>query len=274
MMAILSNPHTHTTYCDGKASAEEMVRAAIAKGFHCLGFSGHCYTAFDESYAMSKEGTLRYLEEIRKLQREYEGVIDILAGVEWDYYGEIGRHDFDFTIGSVHYIHSPLTGKYYTIDYTAEELECCLKEGFAGDMDAMLSAYFNSVADTAVSRKPTILGHFDLIRKLNRNSRFFDEESPAYLEIALSAVEKAVEAGAVIEVNTGGIYRGYCSTPYPAEPILRRIYSLGGEVIVTSDAHDTESIGFLFEQTQQQLKAIGFQQVQVLRKDGLRAQEI
>ena len=27
------NFHTHTTYCDGKETAEQMVQAAIAKGF-------------------------------------------------------------------------------------------------------------------------------------------------------------------------------------------------------------------------------------------------
>ena len=33
--------HTHTKWCDGKNSAEEMVRAALALGLECLGFSGH-----------------------------------------------------------------------------------------------------------------------------------------------------------------------------------------------------------------------------------------
>ena len=33
---ITANAHTHTTFCDGKCSAEEMVQAAIAEGFHCL----------------------------------------------------------------------------------------------------------------------------------------------------------------------------------------------------------------------------------------------
>ena len=34
------NFHTHTTYCDGKETAEQMVQAAIAKGFTRLGFRG------------------------------------------------------------------------------------------------------------------------------------------------------------------------------------------------------------------------------------------
>ena len=66
-MTILSNAHTHTTYCDGKNSAEEMVQAAIARGFRCLGFSCHSYTPFDERYCLSPGATGRYIREIRAL---------------------------------------------------------------------------------------------------------------------------------------------------------------------------------------------------------------
>lgn len=273
-MTILSNAHTHTTYCDGRAAAEEMIKTAVEKGFTCLGFSGHCYTAFDESYAMSPGGTGRYIREIRALQEKYRGVIDILLGTEWDYYGEIDRDDYDFTIGSVHYIRSPLTDKYYTVDSTPQELERCLEEGFHSNVMAMLSAYYNSVADMAVNKKPTILGHFDLIRKLNKDGRFFDEESPAYLHLAATALEKAVEAGAVIEVNTGGVYRGYRSTPYPAESLLRRLQALGGRVTLSSDAHDMGGIDFLFAETEQKLAGLGFTEIQVMTKDGLRPQKL
>ena len=40
-MKYLQNLHTHTTYCDGKNTAEEMVQKAIELGFKSLGFSGH-----------------------------------------------------------------------------------------------------------------------------------------------------------------------------------------------------------------------------------------
>lgn len=273
-MTILSNAHTHTNYCDGKATPEEMVQAAIAKGFTCLGFSGHSYTAFDESYAMSPGATTRYIREIRSLQEKYKGTIDILLGTEWDYFGEIDREEYDFVIGSVHYIKSPLTDVYYTVDYQAEELERCLDEGFHGNVMAMLSAYYDSVAEMAAGGQPTILGHFDLIRKLNKGSRFFDEESPAYLHIATSAVERAVKAGAVIEVNTGGMYRGYRSTPYPAEPLLRKICSLEGRVTISSDAHDPEGLDYMFAQTEKMLKKLGFRQVQVLTAKGLKPQKL
>ena len=42
--SMKGNLHTHTTYCDGNNSPEEMVLDAISAGFNVLGFSGHSYT--------------------------------------------------------------------------------------------------------------------------------------------------------------------------------------------------------------------------------------
>ena len=44
---MLTNYHTHTTFCDGKSTVEEIVLSALAKGFDAIGFSGHGFTTFD-----------------------------------------------------------------------------------------------------------------------------------------------------------------------------------------------------------------------------------
>ena len=38
---IKQNLHTHSLYCDGKDSFEEMIQTAIEKEFTILGFSSH-----------------------------------------------------------------------------------------------------------------------------------------------------------------------------------------------------------------------------------------
>ena len=58
------NLHTHTTYCDGNYTPEEIVKTAIDKGFSYIGFSGHSYTFFDETYAMTKENTDKYFDDV------------------------------------------------------------------------------------------------------------------------------------------------------------------------------------------------------------------
>ena len=76
---IKSNFHTHTLLCDGINMPEEMVIAAVDKGFDTLGFSGHCYTTYDESYCMSRENTLKYKTEIARLQEKYRGQLEAYA---------------------------------------------------------------------------------------------------------------------------------------------------------------------------------------------------
>ena len=44
---ILTDFHTHTRFCDGKNTAEEMVNAAIRLGLSKIGFSCHSFTPFD-----------------------------------------------------------------------------------------------------------------------------------------------------------------------------------------------------------------------------------
>ena len=74
--------HVHTTFCDGQAGAEEMVRAALARGMDAVGFSGHGRTAFDESWCMSEAGTAAYRAEIARLKKAYAGRISVFCAIE------------------------------------------------------------------------------------------------------------------------------------------------------------------------------------------------
>lgn len=269
-MKLTANAHTHTTWCDGKNTAEEMVQAAIAAGFDCIGFSGHSYTAFDESYAMSLAATELYREELLKLRQKYKDQIYVSIGLEWDWYSDqIPREAYDYVIGSVHYIYSDRTGKYYTIDYTPEEFSDCLTEAFDGDFFAMAKAYYTSVADMATQRKPDIIGHLDLLRKLNADNRFFDETEEAYLALAKEAAKVCIENGCIIEINTGGMYKGYRDTPYPAMQLLLYIAQENGKIAIHSDAHDTKGIDFYFPEALQMAKDAGFREVWQLTKQGM-----
>lgn len=272
---ITSNAHTHTTWCDGKNTAEEMVLAAISSGFSCLGFSGHSETWFDTSYAMSEEETQGYRREVLALKEKYRGQIDVMLGIEWDG-ATVGLNpqDYDYTIGSCHYLHDPKSDRYYAVDYTKEELKDCCREVFDGDGLAMAKAYYDGVTEMVKKRKPTIVGHLDLIRKLNAENRFFDEKAPEYMEMALEAARVCVESGCIIEVNTGGIYKGYRSTPYPAKPLLCHIAALGGRITINSDAHDTKGIDFMFSQALDLLKQCGFTTLWQLTGQGMREFQI
>ena len=273
-MKLRSNPHTHTAFCDGKSTAEEQVLSAIAKGFVSLGFSGHAYTPFDLSYCMTPEKYPLYLSELRRLQKVYGDRLQIVPGMEQDSFHPIDPADFGlppdapacelpirYRIASVHYIRDPQSGKYYEVDLSQQELGCCRDEVFGGNGLEMVRAYYAECVRNAYEGKGDIIGHFDLIRKLNSGGLFFDEEGEEYQRIALTALDEAIEAGVPFEVNTAGYRNGKQIQPYPAIFLLRRLAERKVPVIVTSDCHDAAQLDFQFDRAAQLLRELGFRSV-------------
>ena len=114
----------------------------------------------------------------------------------------------------------------------------------------------------------------DSIKKLNANGEFFDEESPRYKAAALKALQAAKANDCLLEVNTGGVYRGYRKDFYPGPWLLGEWQKMGGKVIITSDSHDINSLTYGFDEAAAAIKAAGFTSVQVLTGNGFETQEL
>ena len=262
-MPIRSNLHTHTVYCDGQNTPLEMVEAAIEKGFRSIGFSGHAYTAFDPDCCMSPTGTLAYCAEIRTLQEEYTGVIDVFLGLENDGLVPQPTDGYDYIIGSVHYLYAQ--GNYHTVDNSPHHMHACIEEGYGGDALNMAQAYYDLLVSYATTDRVDIVGHFDLLRKMNGDKRFFDPLGPAYRRIALEALEPIAKAGKIFEVNTGAIARGFLKEPYPAPFLLKRLLELKAPIIVSSDAHAAENLDAQFGAVSTMLYEMGFRETMELK---------
>ncbi len=263
----LSSVHVHSKLCDGKNTLDELAVTAWKAGLKTLGFSGHSHTPCDIEYCMTQSRTALYRAQVAKLKERYAGKMDILCGLEWDLNSDDDPAAYDYTIGSAHYVRGPKTGRYYEIDFRPADLAACIQDDFDGDGLAVVEAYFRNV-EQVVAHKPTILGHFDLIKKINGGNKFFDEDAPRYHAAAGAALEAAAAAGVVMEVNTSGVYRGYRKDFFPGEALLRRWRELGGEVVITADAHEAKALTFGYEEAAAQLKDLGYDHVQVLGKDG------
>jgi len=83
---IKTNFHTHTIYCDGKDTPEELVKAAMEKGFTHLGFSGHSYLEIDKDFAMDDADQRKYWDDIHALKEQYRDKLYIFCGLEQDCY--------------------------------------------------------------------------------------------------------------------------------------------------------------------------------------------
>lgn len=242
---IPSNYHTHTCFCDGKHTPEEMVLEAIRLGCPELGFSGHAYTAFDDSFCMSREGTGAYIAEVRRLQETYKGQIKIWLGIEQDYYSEEPTQGYDYVIGSVHYVKK--NGVYISVDESKESQIKAVEHFYHGDFYSFIEDYYEAVADVYRKTGCQIIGHFDLVTKFNQAGDLFDTSHPRYQAAAHRALEALLDAPAVLEINTGAISRGYTTQPYPARDILDKWRKAGKKIIFSSDCHSKDHLLFGYE---------------------------
>lgn len=265
---VLSDLHVHTVFCDGKSTVDETVQAAISKKMVSVGFSSHSYTFFDTSYCMKKDDSLIYAEAVRSAAEKYAGKIEIFLGIEQDMYGSELESDIDldYIIGSAHYIKKD--GVYLPVDESAEIMQTAVREHFGGDYAAYVKCYFETAAEIPKRTNADIIGHFDLVTKFNHESKYFDENSAAYKNAALTALDAVSEKCSVFEMNTGAISRGYRMSAYPSDFILRRAKEIGMKIILSSDSHDCKNLCFGFSQSAERLKNIGFKSIVILGKNG------
>ena len=258
-----SNFHTHTTFCDGKSTPEEIVVKAIEEGFDAIGFSGHGYTPFDLRYCM--KDTEAYIAEIERLKGKYAKDIEILLGVEEDAFHLLERHRFDYVIGSSHYF--CIGNEYFPIDSSHAHFKRCL-ELFDHDVISLAEAYYSSFLDYITKRRPDVIGHFDLITKFDELEDALFLNNAEYLRIADRAAEKALESGCLFEVNTGAIARGLRSSVYPHERLLHILKKGGAGLILSSDSHTKETLDYGFEDAKGFLRDMGFTHLYTLTSHG------
>lgn len=251
-----SNYHTHSCYCDGKATPREMVDFAVAHGFDTLGFSGHCPLPFENTFSITDYDG--YCREVRALQEEYADRIEIRLGLEIDYVPGmledftplIKKGGLDYVIGSVHLIPSPLecgsgesqSDHLWFIDGPKwETYDEGLYRLFGGDIHSGVKAYFYQQNEMILRNRPTIVGHPDKIAMHNRD-RYFHEDEPWYEQLALESLSLIHECGLACEVNTRGIYKGRHPDYYPSRRLIKQMKQWRIPLLVSTDAHAPEDL--------------------------------
>ena len=265
----LQNLHTHTTYCDGRDTPEEMVLAAIEKGFSSVGFSGHSYMYYSNYVQMTPEKTEKYRSEISALKEKYRGVLDIFCGLEFDMYSKVDTKGYDYLIGSVHYL--KCDGEFVGFDRSASEVKRIIDTYFDGDGMKYAKAYYQTLAQLPSYGNFDIIGHFDIITKHSDNIKFFDETSVEYKKYVLEAADALRGKIPIFEVNTGAIARGYRRGPYPTVDIIKELKNMGYGVCITSDCHDAKYLDCAFDICTSLLSDCGFSERFILTESGFSA---
>lgn len=243
---ITSDLHMHTTWCDGKSSAEEMVVSAIEKGLKTVGVCVHSYTDLDLTYCIKQEKIKPFQQEMARLKEKYADKITVLCGVEQDFISNQPLDGFDYAIGSLHYF---IVGdKLYHVDNSRDYFVDAVDKVFGGDYYSACENYFSNLSKVIEKTGADIIGHFDLVSKFNEGGKFFDEEHPRYVKAWQSAADLLIRHGKPFEINFGGISRGYKTMPYPSIKMIEYIRDKGGKFCFSSDAHKKENVAFGYEE--------------------------
>ena len=264
------NLHTHSTFSDGKNTAEEHVLAAIEKGFTVLGFSEHSmhpldpafYSAVDSNWHMQPQNFSKYVAEVKRLKEKYADRIKLLIGFEADYFyspaiglaapdkAPYSEYSPDYLIGSVHFIYTQKG--FFTVDNKSEEVQKALTNFYAdqsGNINgkAVVCDYFEAERNMLKSGKFEIMGHPDLIRLRNGALHFFDENESWYKEQLMLTAKSAATAGVIAEINTGAVARGLMDDTYPSMQFLEYLHDNKVPVCINSDAHKCEFLDAAFD---------------------------
>lgn len=250
-----SNYHTHTKWCDGAATSREMIDAAISRGFDAIGFSSHAMLPGDMlDWPLTTEKLPRYAAEIRALAAEYAGRIKVLLGAEADYLPGEASPDrsvyasasLDYIIGSIHFLRAP-DGAVANVDKSPESFVEDVQNHFCGDYRAFVQAYFAAERDMVKLFDFDVVGHPDLLRKFNSRLHWLDEAAPWYLAELEATADAIAASGKIVEVNTGGISRGWMDDAYPSPAFRAMLRERGVRFILSADAHAPSALDCAFD---------------------------
>lgn len=278
----LTNLHTHSFYSDGKNSPEEMVLAAIENNLDSIGFSSHGPVDEETYWSIKHTKIEEYIEVINNLKEKYKDKIEIFLGMEMDYIPGKGFTDLslslmerlDYYIGSVHYLSKFNNGAWWTVDYYFDSVLRGIDESFQGNKRKAVETYYETISEMAERFQPPIIGHLDLFKINNKNNILFDEREDWYREAIGKTLDVIMNTSSAIEINTGGMARGYVQEQYPSNFVLKMIKERNIPITVNSDAHTTKNIAYKFDDMYRLLASMGFEDLVYLTKNGWKKQKI
>ena len=220
---------------DGRSTASDYVRAAIAAGLDELGFSEH-YTLMPPGWridwSMAKDALPDYFRALHAARDEAGDSLIVRYGLEADFIpetaGELAEilkaYPFDYVIGSVHFIDE------FLVDDSAGRWDALSED----ERNDMVRAYWGRVTAMAESGLFDIAAHLDLYKKFGHRPTV---DVSAQISVALDAIAKA---GMAVELNTAGFHR--MGEIYPSPTILRECRKRSIPSLVTTDAHHIDQL--------------------------------
>lgn len=226
----MKNYHTHTSRCHhAMGTDEDYVKVAIEEGYTTLGFADHACWHYTSSFRphirmLESEFDL-YQESIQRLKETYQDRIEILCGMEAEYFPSYmdWMRDFciekniDYLLFGNHYYESDETGVYYGNCHSD-----------------FVQNYFDSTVQGLHTGLYACLAHPELIL-LNRFPKWNDQLEEGFHRICQEAKKMDIP----LEYNVLGKQKakqmGFVAYPHPRFWQIASQYH--NKAIIGMDAH-------------------------------------
>ena len=274
---MLTDYHVHLRTDALDASAAEHLQTANVqryrevaddRGIAELGVSEHVYRFRQALDVWRHPFWVQYatddLDEYCAFVREET---DLRLGIEADFVpgGEdrmanlLEARDFDYTIGSVHFLRE---GAVDMDDYSVWQR--------GRSPEDVWRRYFQTIGETARSGLFDVLAHPDLVKYWGEAARRPEGDLRRYYQLAIDGI---AESGIAVELSTAGL-RKPAGELYPATDFLRMAVEAGAPVALSSDAHRPEDVGADYDRALAVLEELGVNEICVFERRTSRAQEI
>jgi len=252
MFSQLADYHVHTPLCHHATGwPVDFARRAVELGLGELGFADHNPMAeYFDDWRMLREELPRYREEVEKARAAFPQ-LPIRLGLECDFLADreawieelSAMADWDFLIGSVHYLpegwevdHPKYVGRH---------------EGHA---EEIWTSYWRVYEQCIRSGLFDFVAHPDLPKKFGFHPA---GDLRRFYEPVIAAL---AETGTPFEINTAG-WRKDCREQYPARPFLELAAGAGVPLLINSDAHAVEELTAGFPEAMALAREAGYQQL-------------
>jgi histidinol-phosphatase (PHP family) len=183
---------------------------------------------------------------------------DFVAGREDRMANLLDAHEWDYVIGSVHFI----------ADLAVDMEEWSV--WVSGDADKVWARYFDTLGEAASTGMYDIIAHPDLVKVWGPDRPRPDGDLRRFYE---RAIEGMVEGGVAVEVSTAGL-RKRAREIYPAPGFLELTLEAGLPVALSSDAHVPGDVGYEYDRALELLDNLGVRELAVYSKRARRLEPL
>jgi len=243
----------HTPLClHAVGSPSDYARVAVERGLPEIGFADHNpMPEYFDDWRMQISDLPAYIESVEQARQDFPQLpirlgleVDFIPGQEKWVERLAGMADWDYFIGSVHYIAPGW-------DVDNPKLISRFNEHPVKEIWAM---YWSAYGQCIRSGLFDFVAHPDLVKKFGHRP---EGDLRRYYE---PAVEALMEAKIAYEINTAGL-RKPAAELYPAQGFVELAHQAGVPLLINSDAHAPEEVGADFAAAQALAMECGYREL-------------